>query len=595
MFNSKNLTLKLNKSLQNLALDSPATPLEQTLKTPIDTPLNPQATAHYFQGASLASSAANGNSIGMNPLFNLSTSSFVTGFPHPPAIVGEGHSIYNNPHYSQSDDVLTDIDEPFMSNGSTNSSFSGPSAAPMSYQPKVYTLQFNSKFDQLLYGIYSHILSLPTTTPFSGNVPPSGLTSKVANECLTRLMGTPNVSFDQHNIINMESLKNYNYQPIFLHLIRKRLIELCTFSMSSSKLPLSTSVTINYGYNGNSFQNGNSNNSGSNNPYSTFSSNRQLSISNLPLSDLATPLNSSAQGQTGVPGESRSRSSSLRKHTLSRNNSYSSNSWLHVGNITNVRNNHFNASTDSLLSINDFHPLYVLNRPAAGSVGTQGAQNGAANVALDLQPPSFSAADFHTPPHSQKGSITEITPPPTQANGFPLPPGAAFKNPLISSNSMASDLEEFNFYSRSRSTSLPSRSNSLPYPALTINVNANQPDFHAPSSGLASFSATAAQMAPPQFPPNSLDSPFLSSTNSMEDTHGGFSPYTAQSPLVHGFLINQTGASSIPPSPVAGMSQMALDSPGGNNSEVPAGFSFASKVSLSEKKRDSLKLKRGIH
>lgn len=538
-------------------MDSPATPLEQTLKTPIDTPLNPQATTNYFQVGAGANQHHNNNGIGMNPLFNLSTSSFVTtGFPHPPPIVGDGHSIYNNPHYSQSDDVLTDIDEPYMSSTNSSGSASG------GYLPKVYSLLFNSKFDQLLFGIYNNILSLPTTTPFSGNIPPSGLTSKVAHECLTKLMNTPNVSFDLHNVINTDSLRNYNYQPIFLHLIRKRLVELCTFSIADPKLPTLTTITINYGLNGN-----NSNNT-NNNPYSTYSNNRQLSISNLPLTELATNThNSSIQGQQ----ESRSRSSSLRKHTLSRNNSYSSNSWLHVGNISNVRNNHFNASTDSLLSINDFHPLYVLNRPAAGSVGgqpPQGSQNG-----LDLQPPSFSAADFHTPPNSQKGSITEITPPPTHTNNMN---GFGTKNPLISStNSMACDLEEFNFYSKPKSNTLPSRPNNLPFPTLTINVNGDS------------------KMAPPHFPTNTLDSPFLSSSNSMD---GGFSPYSAHSPLANGFMINPLlqQSSSIPPSPVSGMSQMALDSPGGPT-DVPTTFNIASKVSLSEKKRDSLKLKRGIH
>lgn len=81
-------------------------------------------------------------------------------------------SFYHHPAHAESDDILTDVDEPLL----------GPKLL------KSYSLTFTPLFDQLVLGIYSDIMLLPTTTPFLGCVPPLGLVSRVANETMLSLM-----------------------------------------------------------------------------------------------------------------------------------------------------------------------------------------------------------------------------------------------------------------------------------------------------------------------------------------------------------------------------------------------------------------------
>ncbi|EGV60603.1 hypothetical protein CANTEDRAFT_128002 [Yamadazyma tenuis ATCC 10573] len=400
--------------------------------------------------------------------------------------------------------------------------------------------------------VYSHILSLPTTTPFSGTIPPSGLVGRVANETMNNLVSSISVnsgaSYDQHSIINKDMLSNNSYRPIFLSLIRKRLIELCSHKNSSSKLPLSTSISIN------SMQNSNAT---GNNPYYSGNANiyasnaRQSSISNLSLTELNINHYQEQQQAAAQQGKSRSSSINLRKQSLTRNNSYNStttSNWLHVGNLSTIR--HPNESTDSLQSMQDYVPQPFINRSANG---TSNSPNG--NSALgNMSTPTGSAfsfnnmmMDYQTPPGSNTGS---------NKSSFSTPPGAPLHNIQIVQNPVSTsttapvpnlqEYDEFNFGSRSRSSSNP-RLNGFPRP-LTINTD------NANLQALNSLNGNT----------ETLDSPFMSATTPSDD----FS-------LMQNAFIN----GSIPQSPIAEEREERI---------------LPTKLSLSEKKRDSLRLKRGI-
>ncbi|RCK62308.1 hypothetical protein Cantr_09108 [Candida viswanathii] len=482
-----NLLLKLNKAdfpppgVGFGSNPSPFTPVDQTMKTPLDAPQQSQIFPMVSQQ-------------GDAPEFS----------------DAPGHnSIYQNPRATESDDILTDIDEP---NGFTKRSF---------------TLFFTNHFDQVLLTIYTTVLSLPTTTPFLGNIPPSGLVSRVANETIKELIkntatnGHP--AYDQFNIINRECLKSHEYQPIILQLIRKRLLELChSRSNSNNKLPESTSIQVN-------------------------GSAMRSSVSNLSLNE-ANLMNYNSSSNSAVNlARSRSSSINLRKQSLTRNNS---NNWLHVGNISNLRptgNPDFNISTDSLQSMQDYVPQSMINKTSNNNNASMGQLNSM-------------MMDYHiTPPTSHKGSVSSAV----------TPPYSIVQNPASTYES-----EEFYFLQRSRSSS---RGNNLPH---ALNINTDMPNLQALNSlqGIPNGNPRSAGGI-------ALDSPFLSATTPGDEYFPGF-------PVPNSNSSNATTGNGVatPSTPTTADSNCESSSSGDAGK-----INIPNQYSLSEKKRDSLKMKRGIH
>lgn len=557
LHNKMNLSLQLNKSLTSLQDPGPYTPLDQTLKTPIDAPqqnyfFNNPGSQHYQQYQQP------GGIPGLAP-------------PNAPHLLslhqGNAHNqIYSNPHYNESDDILTDVDEP--SSMTTNNSAKAS---------KNYSLVFTGEFDHVLFTIYNHILSLPTTTPFLGSIPPSGLVSKVANETIMNLIEHSNnqdFAYDQQHIMNYESLRNSSYQPIFLQLIRKRLIELCSSRNNATKLPATTTISVISDV-GSTLNNNNP--YGGNNPYNNNV--RQSSISNLSLTDLNIS-NYEQQQQQQQQNKSRSSSVNLRKQSLTRNNSYNNN-WLHVGNLNTIKgppyqhNPDLNGSTDSLQSMQDYVPQSIINRSAGSTVPNS---SGAANGNVTTPNTSFNGfnslmMDYQTPPSSNKSSFStpgnQNGPPPApqqhqqQQHQPPQHPGSSRQNSNVQiiQNPNGMDFDDFNFSQlRSNSTS---RGNNFPKP-LTINTD------NANLQALNSLTGNTG---------DALDSPFMSATTPSEDFQK-FMPNSNGFPII---------SNSIPESPVESID---LDSSIGSKKES---HGIPNIISLSEKKRDSLKLKRGIH
>lgn len=502
-----NLSLKLNKINDFGDVPGrPFTPIEQTLKTPIDPPQLPsnglpphqdlqplqQQQLQYFQ-QSVSSSQREANQFFFAPPPNRQAGAF-----------------YQNPEYNESDDILTDIDE------------------PSNFCKRNYSISFTNHFDQLLLSTYSQILSLPTTTPFLGAIPPSGLVGKVANETMSsliKLTNSPNPPlFDQQSIINRDYLKNQEHQPFFLQLIRRRLLDLC--SALNSKLPDVTSVQV----------------------YSLAI--RNSSISNLSLNEMNVTNFANGTGSSTSSGQSRSRSSSsslnLRKQSLTRNNS---NNWLHVGNMGNLKapysgHTHFNISTDSL---QESVPQSLINRSA----------------------PTTNASQFQ-PPHPQFSSMmmdyqnnNNSSSPPSNMKPN-TPPFSALQTPGV-------EIDDFNFGQRPRSSSRAS----LPQ-ALNINTDiANIQGLNSLSIGNGgpsyNNSNTKSNLR--------LDSPFLSSVLPPEETFSAF-PIAPPS-------YNNNNIASTNSSPLGG-------SPDSNGDRINTNGMYLL-FSLSEKKRESLKMKRGIH
>lgn len=615
MINKKlNLSLKLNNSFSSLGgADQPFTPLEQTMKTPIDQPMLMHTPQHHPNHGP----NNNGGAMDYFPR-NDSTSSI------------NSHSLYQNPHYNESDDILTDIDEPLFGSFKTT---------------KNYTVNFNQNFDQLLLSSYQYFLGLPTTTPFLGTIPPSGLVSKVSNDTMNKLIqstsSTTSVppSFDYQNLVSHDFLRNHSYKPIFLQLIRKRLIDLCTCHHSGLPLPQSTSITITVtsgGGNGMPFTTtttASSNNNSSGMPPNI----RQSSISNLSLTELNisnyNALNGSknlAAATAALDNRSRSSSISLRKQSLTRNNSSSGNNWLHVGNLNTIKPemhhskfsamHNDNVSTDSLQSIQDFVPQSFINKSSMNpSTTANNTHNASGNANANSLHPSVSNSngfnsmmmDYQTPPSSQKGSIShQITPPSLSASSH-----------QIFNSGNENMVDEFNFYlTRSRSSS---RGTSLPK-ALHINTEHGVPKNGSFSSASSINGAS-----------DTLDSPFMSSSKTSEDCGyftNGFpvNSNVAHSPMydndnssissasstgslrgtgiatvVNGTsgtatlttVTNSPGTNGYASNNTTASSNMAASSSNGPSSAATNkdSINLPSQFSLSEKKRDSLKLKRGIH
>ncbi|GEQ70566.1 hypothetical protein JCM33374_g4244 [Metschnikowia sp. JCM 33374] len=524
MINKKTLSLKLNKSFQ-IPSDAPFTPVEQTLHTPVDAP-------------------------NQNTYFGL-----------PSSALNHESSFFSQPQDTDSDDVLTDVDEP--------SSFSRVI--------RNYSVSFTPLFDQILMSVYSHILSLPTTTPFSGYTPPSGLASRVANETLQKLitesdpancMGQP--LYDVQGTLNHEQLKDNTTMPIVLQLIRKRLLDLCsaqkTPKTKGSATPVSGVTSIQVPV---STGTGNLNSQG--NPVYIGAGLRQSSISTLSLTDQNTAnyqQNQAGQNpQSALLAGSRSRSSSLdlRKHSLTRNNSMTGSSWLHVGNLANVRsggnvgtNPEYATSTDSLQSMNDFVPHAFLTR--SGSSSSQNNHTGSGTMS------GFNSMmmDYQTPPSSSKSSISQGSHSPSYSARE-----AALVNLAGSSGSLSDTESNGSSFSRTRSLNRGGSICSFPKP-LTINTDVNQ--YNNGNSQSFGFGGSLNG--------ETLHSPFVSAISGPEDFE-----YFGQNTSVGPPLDNTL--------PSVGLRSGSLNP----DCQVKDGskVNIPSQYTLSEKKRDSLKLKRGIY
>lgn len=534
MLNKKTLSLKVNKSF--VATDAPFTPIDQTLRTPMDPPNQ------------------------------------MSYFPQPPP-----PTLYSNPLYSESDDILTDVDE------------------PNTKAMRNYSVSFTPLFDTLVMNIYSHIVSLPTTTPFLGTVPPSGLASRVANETFHNLIkntaSDASAMYDTHSLLSHDHLKNHAYQPIFLQLIRKRLIDLCSVHRPSSvPLPQITSVQVpvpsgpgvssgSQPPNGSfSASHGASNSIGSIGSMGSFNANapncvynglgmRQLSISNLLLneqnvSNYNQQLAQAAQMVALSNSRLRLSSLNLRKQSLTRNNSYSGTNWLHVGNVQNIRSNglgmnpEFGASSESLQLMNDYVPQAFIRLGALLASLTLAGGNW--NQSIPVTGFNSMMLDYQTPPTSGKSSILLGS----------TPSSAGANRDANSFNAQAaSDCEEFTqMLMRSRSSSRGNVGSLFPKP-LTINTDA---------SSFALSMQNGAALG------DTLNSPFVSATIPTEDV-GFFGPSS-----LGNVLPGLTGLRSGPLIPESPGKDVPMAN-GNNKINLPGQFS------LSEKKRDSLKLKRGIH
>lgn len=524
MANKKSLSLKVANHA--MSVDGPYTPMEQTLQTPID----PPGRQLYFPSQSLGSQ-------------NL-------------LILLQQLAIYMNPHYSESDDILTDADEP---------------------QPRVkcsYAINFTPEFDALVLGVYQEILALPTTTPFSGTTPPLGLVSKVANETFSRLgkLTAPdaeaaNVAFDTNAVITHEHLRNHAFQPVIMQLIRKRLIDLCVQARGASlpsavsagasattSVQLSLPANIAWGLQPGSNGSTSSGNNTNNNNGLFYSGNPQFLL--LILNLLLSEQNVAAFAQARL----RSSLLSLRKHSLTRNNSYTGSNWLHVGNMAPSRPNgslgmnpDLGASTDLLQLMHDFVPQAFINRPSGAASSSQ-ASGGRPPQGIWGPPAGFNSmmGEYHTPPSLNKASFSAgETPPQSMGGGMLNTPGSTI-----------SDLDDFGMLLvRSRSSSRGTAGAGFPSPfprPLTINTDVGG------YLGAAQF-GNGAQEA--------LHSPFVSATIPSEDPSDYINSGSARA-----------NSGFFPESP----KDVPMAS-SNNKINLPGQFS------LSEKKRDSLKLKRGIH
>lgn len=509
--NKKTLSLKSNRSLLS-APDAPLTPVDQTLHTPLDQPAGP-----YFSA--------------------------------PPNLATPG--FYAHPQYSESDDILTDADEPGK-------------------VLKCYTVSFTPVFDQLVLGIYSHILLLPTTTPFLGSIPPLGLVSRVANETFQSLVkhtaGEHSAPvYGAQCLLNRDQLRNHALQPIILQLIRKRLLDLCAVHRAPhlGQLAPTTSVLVAVlALVANALP-------AAHNVYNGLGL-RQLSISNLLLSEQNVLNFQNQQATAAALNRLRSLSLNLRKQSLTRNNSYTGSNWLHVGNMSGIRTNgntlgmhaDFGASTDSLQLMHDFVPQAFINKLG----------NSLANLALTAGwNPAAPAGGFHsmmmdyqTPPSSNKGSISlGSTPPSAQRDVNMQTPGSAG----------SADMDDFgSLLGRSRSSSRGTTNGSFPRP-LTINTDTGTLMSSMGSGHINGFGGNLTE---------TLHSPFVASSHA--DDFGYFGAPHGAPHVLGNVLPNLNGLRNgalIPESPGKDASGTKINIPG--------------QFSLSEKKRDSLKLKRGIH
>lgn len=486
--------MKNNLSLKIAPVDVPTalhTPIEQTVSTPVDPP---------------------------NPSY----------FP-----------LYANPQCADSDDVLTDADEPRVM--------------------RSHSVAFTAQFDQLLWNVYLQHLLLPTTKPFAGPLPPLGLVARVANDTVHALVralaeapaGAAPV-FDAQGAFSPETLRARVHQPVVLLLIRRRLLDLCLAQRSQTVPPAVTTVQMatpaGHAPLGTTLVLGAP-------PFLGLGL-RQLSISNLLLTEQNVAQYGGQNGAGALLARPMSGASSvrlqssslnLRKHSLTRNNSGTS--WLHVGNLSSARplgNPDLATSTDLLQLMTDFVPSAFVRTNSGLNV--TGAGNAAA-PASTAPKWGFNAMmlDYQTPPSSAKSSFSLGSTPPTQRDGLYM-------------NTPGSAMSEYDDFGLGLPQTRPGRSftGSLPKP---LTINTDTPSF--PST----FPVGGFQ--------EGLSSPFV---GLHEDN---YFPHHSAGNLLPGLLSEP----AIPESPVRDTSMAGA----GDKINLQGQFS------LSEKKRDSLKLKRGIH
>ncbi|KAI5948832.1 hypothetical protein KGF57_005230 [Candida theae] len=339
---------------------------------------------------------------------------------------------------------------------------------------------------------------------------------------------------------------------------------------------------------------------------------KNTSISNLSLNEMnlmhynAQQSSQQAQAQGQGQGQSqnqpsnasiRSRSSSLnlRKQSLTRNNS---NNWLHVGNIHSLRPRNSNASTDSL----DCVPIQANIFNYGGGEGS--STNSTPPHSAGIQPHPQSNY-FPQQPLSAGGNIQPQTayypPPPSSAHAqqdYPhmTPTSAPFNLPPVPPPPP--------FLQRSRSSTSGSTYGgagggggppSVPYHLNTESANAQALNS---LNGRSSFNANA---NPAGF---TLDSPFepnshpFSQPSPQQWSSQPCSQQYSMSQQQHQHQqqqqyqqYQQQRSSSF--SSQSSQSSM-LDDTATDEARFNSNFN-TNYVSLSEKKRDSLKLKRGMH
>lgn len=516
MQNRSNLSIKVANPVA-IVPDAPFTPIDQTLQTPIEVPkLN-----SYF------------------PISNPQS--------------GTSASIYSNAAYSESEDILTDVDES-----------GGPNIS------RTYSLSFTPQFDDLLMKVYSTLTLLPTVTPFSGNIPPLGIVSRVANETmatLNKLMFAPEYemiqpTFDVQEIITKERMRNAAFKHILVLLIRRRLIDLCTAQFNrytpnySPQLcePTSTQIMMSA-----LASNGSSGNGFCSSIYGSMGWN-PLSLSSLSLSE---------QASTRL----RSSSLNLRKQSLSRNNSCSASSWLHIGSIVNSRSGHgqsfnlnhdMNASTDSIQLMHDYVSASVVPR----------SSNVTSSVSSPIGASNNSNATTSTFGHGLVSQLSVLTPPGVNKGPFTLdtitPPAFVRRESALVAQKL--NFEERPLLARSRSHSRGNVRNLHPGP-LILNTDPATFNNHNLGHGEAESEFT-------------LNSPFVSAI-SLDDYNNHYGQSALDTSSV-------TCADDGPSSAGLRSGRLIVDSPVAETQSQSHRANLGSEFSLSERKRDSLKLKRGI-
>lgn len=217
-----------------------------------------------------------------------------------------------------------------------------------------------------------------------------------------------------------------------------------------------------------------------------------------------------------------------------------------------MQNDSMNVSTDSLQSMQDYVPQSFITR-SAGNTPTSSNNTTTPNNGFNSM-----MMGYQTPPNSNKSSVSSGS---TISSGSTSIPNQNIQIVHNNNGGNSNELDYFNFSdSRSRSSSRSGNSFSVP---LTINTdNAN---FQALNSLNGCDGDT-------------LDSPFMSATTPSEE---------------FGYFSQGNG---FPNTPVDLNKDSDTSSNSSNSSNTKKdSINLPSQFGLSEKKRDSLKLKRGIH
>lgn len=109
-----------------------------------------------------------------------------------------------------------------------------------------YLITFLPLLDAVLIQQYTATVDDPTTTPFHGQVPPSGLVSKVAQQVAHDVVAEPEDTFPRFFTPAEDEAKVaelHSNPPLLLALIRKRLVDVCTAGVES-EFPVSTVIQL---------------------------------------------------------------------------------------------------------------------------------------------------------------------------------------------------------------------------------------------------------------------------------------------------------------------------------------------------------------